>query len=295
MSAPHPPLVQALLALAPEVAGPAPPGAAALRDRLYATLHCRVSWPARTRAGSPAPAFEEQLHRANHGTGSWQDGWTVHERLPEGLLHLSRDGLPVWARPDRVRGDAQVGTAVAVRLPNALRRFSPGYYVAIGDAVRGDHVPHVRCYWHLRAEGAPVLLDAATKLLNQAELAFRIKVLLDDGRYPRTDAGVLYLPVAGEAVGWEVVRELHARVAPHLMPDTSLLVHRVAPGLGAADDVAGGASFGLGRARVLADVLLALGARAHDATQVSAALLAAGIDPARPYAHSATTRFPSWA
>jgi hypothetical protein len=284
----------ALAAIADELAGGRPPAVAELRDRLYATLHCRTAWPVRVRTSGGGAAFEERLHAANHGVGPWQTGWTVREALPEGLVHAERDGLPVWVRADRLRGDPTPGASVAVRIPNALRRFSPGYYVAVGDAVAGDHIAHVRCYWHLRAEGAPVALDRLTRVLNAAEVAFRFKVLLDPARYPRTDAGVLYLPTADLARSWALVADVYADLASHLVPTTSLFVHPVAPGVGAADDISSGASFGLGRAQTLADVVLALGDAGRDAARMAEAITAAGIDPARPFAASSATVFPTW-
>ena len=92
-------------------------------------------------------------------------------------------------------GPIEAGACVKLRLPKELLGISPGYYFALSDREdpSDDHSRQVRLYWNLRADGAAVFLHAATSLLNEAHIFFKLKVLNDASSYIRCDAGVLYV------------------------------------------------------------------------------------------------------
>lgn len=267
----------------------------ALAERIYRSHHCRVREPvapAQSRAvstWSAHRAFVDDLSRANTGAGPWHPGWIVQGTGPDGSIEVAQGGLHLWARPADVRGVAVHGAEVRVHFPYEYRLLTPGYYVALGDADTGVRAPQVRMYWNLHGDGAVPLVGLVTSTLNAAGLGFRLKVLSDRRDYVRTDAGVLYLPLAEFDAAFHALQSVHARMREHLHEDVSAFVHRVAPGVGVAEDPPGGESFGMHRGRIVAQCLMT------SATSPADAMRAAGHDPDAPYRNPGSLRaFGHW-
>jgi hypothetical protein len=271
-----------------------------LRDRLYESFYCSgravPSRSDRGLGGPPGPsAFTDSLSRANHGTGSSAAGWTVLRVEDDGRLVVRRGDLSLWVRPDEVQGGAsEAGAAVSVRMPPELLRLSPGYYMALGNRDLDLDEPLVRHYWHLGPSGAEALVAAGTRLLNEADLSFRIKVLIDPNLYVRCDAGLLYTPKARGREVAALLPELHAAVASHLRPGTPALTKALGEGVAVAEDPGGEDSFGTDRCGILAEAMV----RAFELGRESAperlalveeAFAQRGIALARPYLNAGST------
>jgi hypothetical protein len=247
----------------------------ALQSRLYTSFYCLgAASPdgfdsAPTHRLGPSP-FVWALSQANRGSGSRDPGWTVaaHE---DGRVVVERDGLRLWVRPDELHRDGAVGgehvpppgavqpgAQVGVRMPKELRRLSPGFYMALGDAEFPSDASQaagvVRCYWSLRSEGAAALIERLTGALNEAGIAFRLKVIADPDGYRRCDAGVLYTLAPQFERLAPIVADTHHQVEPWLRPASPALTKPLAPGLALAEDPgAGTESFGMNRCRLLAE------------------------------------------
>lgn len=238
-----------------------------LQAQLYADFYC--AGRARPRLDNPrvdplpgASPFVQALSEANAGHGAREPGWVVTGQDARALI-VSRGGLSLWVAPDDVtpvNGDPlRSGTSVSVLMPKELLRLSPGFYMALGDAefpIDGAS-PIVRFYWNLRSRGAPALIGALTRALNAEQLAFRLKVVSDPGRYSRCDAGVLYTRRADYERVSHAVRGAYRTVASELKPDTPALTRRVAPGLALAEDPGDDAvSFGMSRCAMVAEAIV---------------------------------------
>jgi hypothetical protein len=265
----------------------------ALQSRLYTSFYCLGGASpdgfdsAPTHRLGPSP-FVWALSQANRGTGSREPGWTVaaHE---DGRVVVERDGLRLWVRPEDLHRDGgertpppgavqpgpheldddrdehappldavQVGAQVGVRMPKELRRLSPGFYMALGDAEfpadASAAAGIVRFYWSLRRDGAAALVERLTGALNEAGIAFRLKVIADPEGYRRCDAGVLYTLAPQFERLAPIVADTHRRIEPWLRPASPALTKPLAPGLALAEDPgAGTESFGMNRCRLLAE------------------------------------------
>jgi HopA1 effector protein family len=214
--------------------------------------------PDAARPDRPDDAFVEGLSRANKGTGGWDAGWLVEEAA-RGIVHVQRDGLRVRVRASDCRSSRDtpaVGEVVSVRRPKELRAASPGFYTALGDRTLalGDDGLEVRAYFNVAAAGAPPLVGACTRLLNEAEIPFLLKVVDHPMGFSRCDPAVLYLDGDGfkgvqgslaaavSACASQLRREAPAFTRP-LTHGVALGEHR--PSLGA--------SFGAGRCRLVAE------------------------------------------
>jgi hypothetical protein len=232
----------------------------ALTNRLYSQFFCSGRPVGSRGSGRPWPrasGFVEELSAANTGTGCWEPGWRI-VGAENGTTIVERDGLRLWARADEM---APEGGMAAVRLPKELRRLSAGFYLALGNrALDGRPGRLVRLYWNLRPESAPAFLECVTSLLNDADLAFRVKLLDTPALYARRDAGVLYVNADDRARAAAPVAAIYARHADVLDPGVPAFTKALAPGLAAADDPGGDESFGKHRCRLLAQGMV----RAHE-------------------------------
>jgi hypothetical protein len=211
------------------------------------------------------PPFVDALSRANTGAGGWEPGWRV-EAIERETVLVARDGLSVRARVADCRAASrppEVGEHVSVRRPKELARASPGFYTALGDVERARSSDDVelRVYFHVTATGAAPLVAVCTRLLNDAKVAFDLKLVDHPTGYTRCDAAVLYLA----AGSFERVRRPLASIAassePHLRGRTPAFAKAIARGVAVGEhDVRLGASFGSGRCRLLAEGIVA----AHD-------------------------------
>lgn len=205
--------------------------------------------------------FVELLSHANCGQGSWESGWDVVE-IHEGRLAVRRDGLTLWARREdclpEANGELEVGERCAVRFPKESLNISPGFYMVHSDCPlayeRGQTL--VRFYWNLTSEGAAPFVEAATRLLNEGRLPYRLKVLKEPSHYTRCDAGVLYIRKHDYRAVAGAVRQIYPLIARHMRQGTPVFTRTLAPGLGLAEDPGQGDSFGQHRCRLLADGII---------------------------------------
>ena len=158
--------------------------------------------------------------------------------------------------------DVRPGDTCAVRLPKELLKLSPGFYMALGDngLTLTEDANLVRFYWNVSHQGAARLVGAMTKALNEAGLAFRLKVLDETDRFGRCDAGVLYVQQSDFARVAGPVRACHAEIADVLDPRTPAFTKKLAPGLAIAEEPPGSTeSFGMHRCRLVAEAVLQAG------------------------------------
>jgi hypothetical protein len=242
---------------------------------------------------SASPRFVEKLSAANTGTGCWDAGWEVRAVEP-GKVLVCKNGLALLVERERCQppddGPIEPGACVKQRLPKELLGISPGYYFALSDREDPSDGPsrQVRLYWNLSAEGAEVFVHTATRLLNEARIFFKLKVLNDASCYMRCDAGVVYVrkddfPFVAGILGW-----LYGEVSRYLKPGVPTFTKPVARGVGLAEDPGQGESFGQNRCRLLAEGLIRAheqGARSLDARLqvVLDCYAAAGVRLDRPY------------
>lgn len=282
--------------LGPEVSAELPAEAARayladqLQARLYESFYCsgvpvpRQARPSIPRRLGPSP-FVDDLSRANRGRGSLEPGWTVVRTDDDGRIVVRRGGLSLWAWPEEVvRGD----DAVSVALPPELRRLSPGFYMALGEAGLDLEERIVRHYWNLESAGGAALIAAGTGVLNRAGVPFRLKVAIEPGSYDRCDAGVLYTPRRALQTVAALLPTLREAIADHLLPGTPALTKPLAPGLAVADDPPGGDSFGMHRCGLLAGGAITafeagIGAGPERLAAVEAHFEEGGVSFERPY------------
>jgi hypothetical protein len=237
-----------------------------LHLHLYENVYCPGT-PTRVRADpvelaeTARTAFVERLSAANLGSGRWEAGWQLI-RVTEDAFVVRRHGIQVSTkhalRHPQGGAPQEIGGEVSLRQSKELTSVSPGFYVAIGD--QGSPVEGasglIRWYWNLTPAGAETFVRLFTKSLNQAGLAFQLKVLSNPTTYWRCDAGVLYAARQDHQAVEEVVGSLLPRLRIYLKDAVPAFTKRLAPGVGVAEDPGGGDSFGQSRCKILASGLV---------------------------------------
>jgi hypothetical protein len=234
----------------------------ALRQGLYRDFYCQgAAAPANAGTAAAVTAlradFVESLSAANFGSGTHQPGWRVRS-FEDGQTIVNRGGLSLWIPSADVISDAGAGTEVAqvgIPWPKEVRNLSPGFYMAIGNNwLNTDATSEiVRLYWHVRSDGAAHLLRAATRVLNDAHLSFRLKVINHPARYTRCDPGVLYFNKHDSPQVMRHAAKIYHKLSAFIELATPVFTKRLAPGLGLAEDPGDGDSFGMHRCGLLAN------------------------------------------
>ncbi len=294
------------LPLSPEVESAMSPDVAQefllyqLQQELYNNFYCRgFPAPGESRSGrlNPlgSPAFVARLAASNRGRGSLQPGWQIQGE-EDGQLVVERDGLSLWVSPTQTIPAMQAPGIVSLRLPNELRKASPGFYLALGESSLEEEqsVQLVRMYWHLTSAAAALLLDRLTSSLNRSRIPFQLKVVDDPDRYSRCDAGVLYVPQAHYPEVMPAVRATYELLRGELRATTPALTKQLAPGLGLAEDPGDGQSFGMHRMQLLARAALRAHAQGAESVQERTLVLQEAfaeeeLDLDRPYLSSASS------
>jgi class II lanthipeptide synthase len=276
-------------------------GPPALRGTLAESLATELSWRFSTHRGAAsrrrADALARRVHlarlsQANNGSGGWQPGCTVQRLEADGTVVVTVFGIACWAPPASVRcaGEIVPGARCRVLLPKELCEHLPGFYLALGNADRGDGETafRLRLYWHLRSAAAEPWVRTATTLLNDAGIPFLLKTLIEPRFFRRADAGVLYLDPGAYLAAGQEIRQIYRRLGDGLRPEVPMFTVRLAPGLGIAEGPADGSSFGENRCGLIARALVeghAAGRHRRDqrVQAVAAAFRDAGLDPLRPH------------
>jgi hypothetical protein len=205
--------------------------------------------------------FVQVLSTANCGAGCYEDGWKVRA-IEDGNIVVQKDHLQIWAPAEdcfNPKGTPITqGMQVRLRFPKELLNMSPGFYMVLGNKRLPDDEAQVmvRFYWNLTAEGAVPFVKRTTILLNQALLPFRLKVLRDPTLYRRCDAAVVYVLKRDYNAVSELLASVYREVAPTLKKATPAFTKPLAPGLGLAENVGDGESFGEHRCRLFAHALI---------------------------------------
>lgn len=241
-----------------------------LTSRLYRSFYCRgvaerqPEQEARVSDRSRTIEFGEELSNANQGLGYWEGGWRSI-RTDKGAVIVSKRGFTLRVPPQQARINPRPeepmepaeDTGAAIYFPKESG-VSPGFYMAMGDVPFGsdDSQSMVRLYWNVRAEGAANLVATSTRLLNRAGIPFKLKILNEPENFSRCDAAVLYVSKQTYKEVAAIGAELYSEMIAHMNPLTPAFTKSLAPGLGLAESLPGGDSFGLHRCNLVAEGLL---------------------------------------
>lgn len=235
------------------------------------------------------PEWGSKLRAANRGRYFWSSGWTVEsvsarhdagtealgtedERAPRWFeisnghvcLHATTDEL--MPNPEAAAHALSPGASVRVRMPCERPYYSPGFYMAIGEAGAAHSIPSVtvRVYFHVRVDTALLLTRQITEHLNRQQIPFTYKVINSPERFTRPDSAVLYIPASTYGAVRDTLRVILTGSSEDdlevslLTPRIPLFTKELAPGVGCAEEPNSETrtSFGYHRSTLLARALV---------------------------------------
>jgi hypothetical protein len=240
------------------------PLVAQLAQQLYDQAYCRQFSGQVDDLYSATPSTPNdilmELSAANAGREHWDAGWQVHRLMPTGQIIANKGGLMrlLWPGefvshegPVAMRENARI----SVFAPRESMVIQPGFYFVFSETVsdQQDDYDLVRFYWHVKSEGAPLLVQLISREFNRFQIPFRFKSLATRAFYQRSDAAVLYVTRRFYRISVELLADIHQEVKTHLGPEPPLFSKRLADGLGLAEEPGAGESFGQSRTRILAE------------------------------------------
>jgi hypothetical protein len=233
-----------------------------LAQQLYHKHYCQPAPVLTAKPGSLeyGRSFILKLSDANTGGGTWDDGWVIRNIEKDNHVAISKDNLTIWVSHNQFSSrerSIKVGNKGYVRVGKEILGLYPGFYMALSDhRMNYRSKKHlVRIYWHIRAEGAVVLMNKLTSELNGEDVPFRFKILSRPSYFGRADAATLYVPKNYYKNSLALLANTHEKVKAFLDKSVPLFTKRLAYGIGLAEDPRDGESFGLNRCRLVAEAL----------------------------------------
>lgn len=226
-------------------------------------------------------AFVGELSSANCGSGVVERGWRILSRNGSRCV-VSKDGLRVSVANERIFRRRR---EIVIRGLNELQRALPGFYLALGNADLSLRRRLLRVYWNVAPAGAAAFIGHVTRLLNDAGIAFRAKVVSDPLSFDRCDAAVVYVARRDRRRIDPLLRTLYRELSPHLRAGVPALTKAIGRGVSVAEDPSDETSFGVHRCKTIAAALIRARRAAPDRQlgAIFAAFERNGIAPHAPF------------
>jgi hypothetical protein len=262
-----------------------------LSEAIYQQLYCRSgSDRSRREEFGARRRFLSILSQVNAGRTTVEGGWNWIANEANQIV-VEKYGVRFYCYDVLEGRDFYVlsNGGLALRVPAEQARLLPGFYLAMGEALEENEDDILtRVYWHVRPDGAQVLLSLISDAFNQMKVPYRVKVVSDPSAYRRADSGVLYFRRRHWPCASSLLARIYDKIEGQLAGSVPLFTKPLAPGLAAAEDPGDGKSFGQSRCdligRAIADAAIA-GNDNRDALfeDVRASFARADISIERPY------------
>ncbi|MFN8290240.1 MAG: T3SS effector HopA1 family protein [Chitinophagaceae bacterium] len=218
-----------------------------LEGLLYAVYYSRNNISQEQMQTPPSyPELEQSLRRlsaSNRSTEGFDEGWTIENIDLQGQIMARKGNLK-----RQVFAGEFISTSMfhqrpllhaGIKLISRREHKDPGagfYYVFSNTAGEDNPGQLVRIYFNIKPEGAPVLIEQCTTILNELQVPFSFKCLQHPFYYTRCDTAVLYFDKRYSPVVFEALKEIHASVRSYLQPDCPAFTRVLAPGVAFAEN-----------------------------------------------------------
>jgi len=202
--------------------------------------------------------FIKDLSQANTGTGIWETGWQFLKKEHEtGKTIVQKNGLNFWVEKSDIRLSDDM--SCMVKTAKECQCMNAHFYYAYGntDKTMLDKYDGqvLRFYWNICSAVAIPYIHAITTFFNERKILFTTKVLSNPADYTRSDAAVLYIDRSQLDDVLRLLPAIYERIESGINPTVPLFVKQLLPGLGFAEDMSNGLSFGISRSKLIAEAL----------------------------------------
>lgn len=237
-----------------------------LNARLYDLCYVR-NFPIAEDAESPAFAHDNLtnlFHAANDNKDGWDPGWRIYETGTDGRVFVqkadrSRVAIAGEYSTYKWPGVApRAGDFVSIRMFAGTTDVQPSFFFAFGRTLSDqfDENTVVRFYFNVAAHEAVNLMTHMTSTLNRYQIPFKFKSLVQAKMYTRADSAVLYVARRYYSLVASLILEMHRDSRIRLREGTPMFTCNLVAGVGMAEDVKAGTSFGMQRCSLVAEGLV---------------------------------------
>lgn len=237
-----------------------------LNARLYDLCYVR-NFPISEDANSLGFAHENLtnlFHAANDNKDGWDPGWRIYETGTDGRVFVQkadRSRVAIAGEYSTYKWPGvtpRAGDFVSIRMFSGTTDVQPSFFFAFGRTLSDqfDENTVVRFYFNVAAHEAVNLMMHVTSTLNRYQISFKFKSLVQAKMYTRADSAVLYVARRYYSLVASLILEMHRDARIRLREGTPMFTCNLIAGVGMAEDVKAGTSFGMQRCSLVAEGLV---------------------------------------
>lgn len=225
------------------------------------------------------PEFLEQLSNSNHSENRAEQGWEINNNYGNGYVEIVKNGQSKIVQASAVKENG------SVLFPKEDMHRQPTFYYVFSNQDIEISQKFTRIYWNITAQGAPVLVDIITRILNSYRIPFLFKCLNHPLLYFRRDAGVLYIEDSSAHIVSMLLPQLCENMESYLEEDVPLFSFKYQKGVGIAESPNHHESFGMNRMALTANALIKSSSAetANMINTVADKFIENGINPTTPF------------
>lgn len=235
-----------------------------LGNTLYSSFYCGV--PKENKkfnlpSKKEREAFMNVLSNSNRSTLDPDRNWKIYAVDAQGNAFAQKNGdVRAVVQGTYVVNPEQKGFAVNQKVDFLRYRENkaaqPVFYYVYGNTYLAPDCNLIRVYWSIKPEGAALLVDNVTRVLNDYKVPFNFKCLNHPDLYNRNDSAVLYFDKNDLSIIKRLIKHIIEAVRPHLTDKYPLFTDVIDTGVSMAEDPGNGESFGMNRVIAIADALV---------------------------------------
>ena len=182
-------------------------------------------------------AFIHQLSKANLSETIPDRNWKIFRVDEFDTAYAEKRGVqrPLLAGTFEMPLPGQtpsIGQSVDFHREKEHWSLSSSVYQAFSNIYLGQNESFRQYYFHIKAEGVPLLLGYVTSRFNDFKVPFRFQCFNHPSLYPRADAAVLHVMHKYSEVASQLIRNFIDALRPFLIDEIPLLTHRLEKGVG---------------------------------------------------------------
>lgn len=203
-------------------------------------------------------AFMNKLSKFNYSTNQPDTNWTVYAIQPNGLAFASKNGTlrPAVQNTFVPNAPLSINHTISFYRVKENRKDESIFYFVNGNEYFDSDCAMLRIYFNIEAEGAQILIQQVTHLLNDYRVPFHFKCLNHPSLYNRNDGAVLYLNKENISIINILLPQIIEPLQAYFKQDVPFFTTRLYDGISRAEDPGGGQSFGDNRCKIIAKALV---------------------------------------
>ena len=223
--------------------------------------------------------FLELLSDNNHSKNRIEGGWKIKNNHGNGYVEIGKNSQ------NKVVQASAITENGSVIFSKEDRHRQPTFYYVFSNQNIEVSQRFTRIYWNITAQGAPVLINNITSILNSYQIPFLFKCLNHPSLYFRRDAAVLYIEDNSAQIVSMLLPQLCENMESYLEEDVPLFSFKYQKGVGIAESPNHHESFGMNRMALTANALIKSSSAeaANMINTIADKFIENGINPTTPF------------